>query len=61
MERIDLVDDATGTVLDTRTLSNFRNGIYLAWDVTGSVTIRVTNLNPNGNAVLSGLFLDPRK
>jgi hypothetical protein len=56
-ERIDLIDDATGAVLDSRTISNFQNGEYLVWNVSGAVTIRVTNLNPNSNAVLSGLFL----
>jgi hypothetical protein len=55
-ERIDVVDDASGTVLDTRSLSSFQNGVYLAWIITGNVTIRVTNLNPGSNAVLSGLF-----
>src|SRR5262249_4057568 len=56
-ERIDLVDDATGAVLDSRTLSDFGQGRYLVWNVTGSVTVRVTNLNGKSNAVLSGLFL----
>jgi hypothetical protein len=55
-ERIDVIDDATGTVLDTRNLSLFQNGVYLVWNVTGNVTFRLTNLNPSSNAVLSGLF-----
>ena len=57
--RIDLVDDATGKVLDSKTLSNFGQGEYLVWNVTGSVTVKVTNLSTaaNSNAVLSGLFL----
>ena len=58
-ERIDLIDDATGTVLNTQTLTGFQNGEYLVWNVTGSVTIKVTNLNPSGNAVVSGLFFGP--
>ena len=56
-ERFDVIDDATGAVLDTRTLSSFQNGVYLAWSLTGSVTVRVTNLDPGSNAVVSGLFL----
>jgi hypothetical protein len=56
-ERIDLIDDANGAVLDSRTIHSFQNGEYLVWNVTGSVTIEVTNLNPASNAVLSGLFL----
>src|SRR5262249_20107888 len=55
-ERFDVIDNATGAVLDTETLSNFQNGAYLVWDLSGSVTIRVTNLNPNSNAVVSGIF-----
>ena len=56
-ERIDVIDAGTGTTLDSRTLSNFGNGEYLVWNVTGSVTIMVTNLNPNSNALINGLFL----
>jgi hypothetical protein len=56
-ERIEVIDTATGAVLDTRTVSSFQNGVYLSWELTGSVTIQVTNLVPGSNAVLSGLFL----
>jgi hypothetical protein len=55
-ERFDVIDTATGAVLDSRTLSNFPNGVYLVWNLSGNVTIRVTNLNPGSNAVVSGLF-----
>jgi hypothetical protein len=47
------------TVLDTRTLSGFVGGVYLVWDLTGNVTLRVTNTGPQ-NAVVSGLFFDPK-
>jgi aryl-alcohol dehydrogenase-like predicted oxidoreductase len=56
-ERVDLVDTATGALLDSRTVGSFQGGTYLSWDVRGSVTIRVTNLLPGANAVISGLFL----
>jgi hypothetical protein len=56
-QRIDLIDLATGAVLDTRTLSNFSKGIYLTWDITGSIGLRAT---PSAvNAVASALFFDP--
>ena len=57
-ESIQVVDDATGTVLDTRSLVNFHDGSYLIWNISGNVTFRVTNTNStdNTNAVLSGLF-----
>jgi hypothetical protein len=56
-ETVQLIDDATGAVLDTRMLANFENGIYLSWMVMGDVTIVLTNTGGGGNnAVFSGLF-----
>ncbi len=55
-ERVDILDAATGSVLDSRTISSFGQGEYLSWDLTGNVIIRVTNLNANSNAAVSGLF-----
>ena len=54
-ERIDVVDAATGTVLDTRSISSFHNGAYLVWNISGHVQLRITKLG-GANAVLSGLF-----
>jgi len=54
-EMIQVIDNATGAVLDTRSLSNFHDGVYLSWNIKGSVTFKVTNTGPS-NAVLSGLF-----
>ena len=54
-ETVDVVDDATGAVLDTESVSNFQDGEYLSWDLTGDVTLRVTG--GSGSApVASGLF-----
>jgi hypothetical protein len=55
-EQIQIIDAVTGAVLDTETLSSFHGGEYLSWNLTGHVVIKVTNLNPNSNAVVSGLF-----
>jgi hypothetical protein len=55
-EQVQIIDNATGTVLNTQTLSSFQSGKYLSWNVSGSVTIKVTNLNTNTNAVVSGIF-----
>jgi hypothetical protein len=57
-ERVDVIDAATGTVLDTRTLANFSGGQYLVYTLSGHLTIRVTATGtaPGANAVLSGLF-----
>ena len=49
---------ATGTLLDSQTLTNFANGQYLVWDLRGHLTIRVTNTGI-WNAVLNGLFFQP--
>jgi hypothetical protein len=57
VEQIQLIDPATGVVLDTDTLSSFSGGVYLQWNVSGSVQIRVTNIT-GPNAVVSGVFLD---
>ncbi|MEO7271556.1 MAG: BACON domain-containing carbohydrate-binding protein [Vicinamibacterales bacterium] len=46
----------SGTVLDSRTISDYVSGRYVVWTVTGHVTIRVTRL-AGRNAVVSGLFL----
>ena len=55
-ETIQVIETATGTVIDTRSLSGFHNGVYLVWNVQGDVIFKVTNTNAASNAVLSGLF-----
>jgi thermitase len=57
-EKVEVLDAATGAVLNTQTLSGFQNGTYLVWNMKGHVKIRVTMTGPV-NAVLSGLFVDP--
>jgi hypothetical protein len=56
-ERIDVVDPATGQVIDTQTLSSFTGGAYVSWALSGKVQIRITRLT-GPNAVVSGLFFD---
>jgi len=56
-EKIDVLN-ASGTVLNTQTLtSSFNGGIYLLWNVSGHVKFRITP-NAGANAVVSGLFFD---
>jgi hypothetical protein len=55
-ERFDVINTATGALLDSRTVSSF-NGVYLVWNLQGDVTIRVTNLTGSINAVVSGVFI----
>jgi hypothetical protein len=54
-ETFTLADANTGKVLDTRNISNFGNGQWLVWNISGHVKITVTN-NGGMNAVASGLF-----
>jgi len=54
-ETIQILDAATGTVLDTRSISNFPYGVYLVWNLSGNVKINITNTS-SSNAVLSGVF-----
>ncbi len=53
-ETVDLLD-GVGNVLNTQTLSNFTGGVYLVWNVSGHVKIRIT-LTGGWNAVMTGLF-----
>jgi hypothetical protein len=55
-ERVDILDASTGAVLSSQTVSSFQSGVYLVWNVSGHVQLRITNLNGAANAVLRGLF-----
>jgi hypothetical protein len=57
-ETITLQNATTNAVLNTQTISKFSGGIYLIWNVTGSVKITVTLIS-GPNAVISGVFFDP--
>ncbi|MGD0302075.1 MAG: SBBP repeat-containing protein, partial [Bryobacteraceae bacterium] len=51
--------DGNGNVLNTQSLtSSFNGGVYLVWNVSGNVQLRVT-LTAGANAVATGLFLGP--
>lgn len=56
-QRVEVLDAATGTVLDRREVAQFADGRYLTWEVAGAVELRVTARV--SNAVISGLFVDP--
>lgn len=56
-ETVRLSDAYTGTVLDTESVSDFSNGTYLLWDVSGDVRVTISN-NTTLNAVASGVFFD---
>lgn len=54
-QRVDVIDWATNTLIDTRTISQFNGGKYLVWDVRGRVKIVVTRTGAK-TAVISGLY-----
>ena len=54
--RIDVLDAATGVVLDSRSVSRFSSGVYTVWNVGGHVTFRL--VAGVGNVVLSGIFFN---
>ena len=54
-ETVQILDGSTGTVLDSRTISGFSNGVYLVWKLSGHVKINVIFLS-GGNSVVSGVF-----
>ncbi len=54
-EQVQITDATTGKVLSTENASNYQNGDYLVWNVSGNININITRLG-GPNAVLSGLF-----
>src|SRR5262249_40237214 len=56
-EKIQIINASTGSVLDTENVNSFHGGVYLSWQVSGNLVIKVTCLG-GANAVVSGLFLD---
>jgi len=54
-QKVDILDAATGAVLNSQSISSFASGKYLVWSVKGHVTIRVTR-TAGTNAVISGVF-----
>ncbi len=53
-ETVQVLDSATGNVLDTENLTAFQNGKYLVWNIKGHVKLHI--INPSTNVVISGLF-----
>ncbi len=56
---IQVIDAASGAVLDTYDLNAYAEGKYLVWNVQGHVIFRVTRTSPWTNPAVSGIFFDP--
>ena len=54
-ETIQIVDANTGLTLNSQSITNFSNGLYLVWAITGHMKVNVT-LTGGPNAVISGVF-----
>jgi hypothetical protein len=54
-ETIDVLNASNENVLESHTISDFADGRYLTFDLSGHVKIRITR-TAGTNAVLSGLF-----
>lgn len=57
-QSVSITDTDTGRVLQTVQVSNFRDGRYLSFDLTGRVTVTLAETNNRG-VVLNAVFLDP--
>ncbi|HYL37271.1 MAG TPA: hypothetical protein VEV17_15245 [Bryobacteraceae bacterium] len=55
-ETAQILNGDTGAILDTRSITNFSNGVYLTWSFSGHVTLKLTDVS-GVNAVLSGIFM----
>jgi len=51
---LNVLDGDTGATLDSRHVSNFQNGTYYVWNVSGHVTMQF--VQTNNSDVISGIF-----
>jgi hypothetical protein len=56
-QMVEVLDAADGSVLDSRIVSDFTGGQYLAWNISGQVKFRFTRM-AGINVILSGIFFD---
>ena len=57
-QSLTLTDAGSGAVLDTRSASGFRNGLWLVWNITGHARINLTRTG-GLTSVASGILFDP--
>jgi hypothetical protein len=56
-QTIDLLDAASGKVMNSQSISKFAGGQYVVWNLSGHVTIQITRTG-GLNAVVSALLFD---
>lgn len=58
-QRIEIRNAATDALLDARDVTGFGNGVYVSWNISGNIRVKIVNTGSvNVNAVVSGLFFD---
>jgi hypothetical protein len=57
-QRFELFDNVNGNLLATTNLSNFENGIYLSWNLRGSIRLKLTPIS-GPICLMSAMFFDP--
>lgn len=57
VQTVEVLDTATGAILNSQSLSSFTEGKYLVWDIKGNVQVRLTRVT-GYNATVQGVFLD---
>src|SRR5262245_45744066 len=56
-QRIEILDAETAALLDSREVSDCKEGKYLVWTLSGHLRLRVAPMG-SSDAVVSGLFID---
>jgi hypothetical protein len=56
-QKVEVLNTFTRAVLDNRTLTSFRNGQYLTYNLRGNVTLRISGIEGD-NCLISALFFD---
>lgn len=56
-QRVEVIDAASGAVLNTVSVSDFAQGKYVSWNIKGSVRLRFTR-TAGSNAIVEGVFFD---
>lgn len=57
-QRVEVIDENTGLVMHSQEFTDFVGGVHFTWDAKGRQRVRITNLNPSANAVVSGIFFE---
>jgi len=57
IQLIELIDPKNDSVLYKKKINKFKDGVYLSWNISGAVKVRISNAGPT-NAVVSGIFFD---